>query len=418
MTAEYKFTNETGVITVDTSDLLNEVIDEWKEALGDGLDTDASTPQGTLIQDETLARTSVMKNNAELASVINPGYSYGTFLDSVSALTGTERGKNTNTVARQVVFEGINGVRVPAGSRIRTSNGDIFTVQSEVGPLVGVPVRGILQSQEYGYIPLPLEEFTIVDGIIGWASVRADELTTIVPGGTQLQDAALKVARKRRLYQQGVASLGAIYGRLLALDGVTSVMAIENDTGAPGTVRGITFSTPNGVWVCVDGTASDYAIAKELFLAKMGGQPWDYGAAAQGVNVGAPNGVNVKDPSSKLPYFVKFTRPVLYDGYVTITVKQGTSIATADDIKQAVIAYASGQMNGEEGLVVGASMSAFEIAGAVSQVYPGLYVKKTSVAVVPKGATPPAPAAYTDEWVAGPFDQAVVNLGYIQVSFV
>lgn len=417
MSADYKFTNETGVITVDTSELLSDVIAEWKEALGEGLDTDASTPQGTLIQDETLARTSVMKNNAELASVINPGYSYGTFLDAVSALTGTERGKNTNTVARQVVFEGNAGKVVPAGSRIRTSNGDIFTVQSDV-TLTGSPVRGIIQSVAYGYIPVPLEEFTIVDGLIGWGAVRADSLTTVVPGGTQLGDPALKVARKRRLYQQGVASLGAIYGRLLALDGVTSVMAIENDTGAAGTVRGITFSTANGVWVCVAGTASDSSIASTLFLAKQGGQPWDYGANGQGVNIGQPNGVLVNDPSSKIPYFVKFTRPVMYDGYVNIQVKQGTSIATADDIKQAILNYAAGLMNGEEGLVVGASLSAFELAGAVSQTYPGLYVKKVTVAVVAQGATPPVPGAYSDEYAALPYDEVQIDKGFIQVSFV
>lgn len=417
MSADYKFTNETGVITVDTSDLLTDVTQEWKDALGEGLDTDASTPQGTLIQDETLARTSVMKNNAELSSVINPSYSYGTFLDSVSALTGTERGKNTNTVARQVVFEGNAGKVVPAGSRIRTSNGDIFTVQSDV-TLTGSPVRGVIQSVAYGYIPVPLEEFTIVDGLIGWGAVRADSLTTVVPGGTQLKDPALKVARKRRLYQQGVASLGAIYGRLLALDGVTSVMAIENDTGAAGTVRGIDFSTANGVWVCVAGTASDSSIAATLFLAKQGGQPWDYGANGQGVNVGAPNGVLVTDPSSKLPYFVKFTRSVKYDGYVNIQVKQGTSIATAEDIKQAILNYAAGLMNGEEGMVVGASLSAFELGGAVSQTYPGLYVKKVTVAVVAQGATPPAPGAYSDEYTAFPYDEVQIDKGFIQVSFV
>ena len=417
MTAEYKFTNETGVISVDTSTLLSDVEQEWKQALGDGLDTDASTSQGTLIQDETLARTSVMKNNAELASVINPSYSYGTFLDDVAALTGTERGKNLNTVAREVIFEINNGVTVPAGSRIRTSNGDIFTVQSQVVG-TGSPVRGVIQSEAYGYIPVPIEEFVIVDGLIGWGAVRSDALTTIVPGITKLSDPQLKVARKRRLYQQGVASLGAIYGRLLALDGVTSVMAIENDTGAPGTVRGITFTTANGVWVCVAGTASDYAISETLFLTKQGGQPWDYGANGQGVNVGAPNGVNVKDPSSKLPYFVKWTRPVMYDAYVTIQVKQGTSIATASDIKDAILNYAAGLMNGEEGFVVGASISAFEIGGAVMQTYPGLYVKKASVATVAAGSAPPAPAAYGDEWVAQPFDQAQINIGFIQVSFV
>ena len=70
MSAQYSYIVSTGVITIDTADLLADVQSEWIESLGVGLDVDASTPQGTLIATETLARTSVMKNNAELGSRI------------------------------------------------------------------------------------------------------------------------------------------------------------------------------------------------------------------------------------------------------------------------------------------------------------------------------------------------------------
>ncbi len=418
MTAQYNFINSTGIISADTSDLLADVKSEYQQALGEAIELDASTPQGTLVQDETLARTSVMKNNAELANVVNPQYSYGTFLDALAALTGAQRGHNTNTIATQVAFTGTAGVKVLAGSRITTPNGDEFHVQSDVTLNGNTPVRGVLVSTSYGAIPLEVGALNIKDGIIGWGTVYADSMTTVTLGTTELSDAALKVARKRRLYQQGVGSLGAIYGRLAALDGVTSLMAIENATGAAGNVEGIDFSTPNGVWVCVAGTASDLDIATTLQKAHMGGQPWDYGGTNQGVNVGAPNGVPVVEPNSKVTYRVKFTRPVMYDAYVKVTVKQGTAIANQEDIRQAVLNYAAGLVNGEEGLTVGTSLSAYEVAAAVGSVYPGLYVKKVTVAAVPAGSTPPTPEVYGDEWTANPYDQGQINRGYIQVSFV
>ena len=413
MSADYVFTNDTGIISVDSSELLNDVETEWKDALGQDLDTDASTPQGTLIQNETLARTSVMKNNAELANVFNPSYSYGTFLDAVSALTGTDRGKNNKTLVRAVAFTGTAPTTIPAGSRVKAPNGNVFETLNEIN--ITIPtVYGDLVSQDYGPVDMPVGSLTIIDGVIGWGGAYTDASSTVVLGTTKLSDPQLKVARRRRLYQQGVASLGAIYGRLLALDGVTSVMAIENDTGAPGTVNGITFSTPNGVWICVSGTATDQAIADTLWKAKQGGQPWDYGAAGEGNPVDSPNGVQVIDPGSKLPYWVRFNRPVMWDMYVQITVKKGTSIATTSDIQSAILDYSNGLINGEEGLVIGGDVSGFEIAAAVGFRYPGLYLANCKLAVVPAGGTPPS--VYVEEWIPNPWDMAQINRGFIQVT--
>lgn len=420
MSAEYNYIRTTGVITIDTEELLDDVKSEWITALGSGLDTDASTPQGTLIQNETLARTSVMKNNAELGSVINPTYSYGKFLDAIAALLGIERGKSTNTLVTTATAVGTNGTNVPAGSRVRTPDGDIFvtmTAMSFTSVITSIQVQ--LKSQEYGPVPMPLNTaLTIVDGVIGWASITTTANTAVTLGALELSDAALKANRNKRLFQQGIGSLGAIYSRLLALDGVTSLNAIENTTGAAGTVKGITFSTTNGVWVCVDGTASDQAIADTLWLAHMGGQPWDFGSPPQGNEINPPNGIPTTDPWSKATYYIKFNRPIAWDVYVDILIVQGTAVATSDDIKQIIMDYANGQLNGEQGLVVGASASAFELAGAVVSQFPGLYVKSCSVAGTTHGSAAPSfPSAYGAEWVANPYDKGTILRGYINVRY-
>lgn len=420
MSAEYNYIRTTGVITIDTEQLLSDVESEWITALGTGLDTDASTPQGTLIQNETLARTSVMKNNAELGSVINPTYSYGKFLDAICALLGIERGKSTNTLGDSCLAVGTNGTFVPAGSRVRTPDGDIFVTMTDMTfTSVITQIQVKVKSQELGAIPLPLNtSLVIVDGVIGWASISTTANTNVTLGALELTDPALKANRNKRLFQQGIGSLGAIYSRLLALDGVTSLNAIENTTGATGTVKGITFTTTNGVWVCVDGTASDQDIASTLWLAHMGGQPWDFGSTLQGTSVNPPNGISIVDPWSKASYYVRFNRPINYDVYVDIQIVQGTAVATSDDIKQIIMDYANGQLNGEQGLVVGASASAFELAGAVVSQFPGLYVKSCSVAGVAKGAAAPSfPGAYGAEWIANPYDKGTILRGFINVRY-
>ncbi len=106
MTAQYTYLMDTGTVSIDTSDLLADVENEWLAAFGATLDLDSSTPQGTMIAAETVARASVMKNNADVANTINPNLSYGVFLDAICALLGVDRGINQSTVAHSVQITG------------------------------------------------------------------------------------------------------------------------------------------------------------------------------------------------------------------------------------------------------------------------------------------------------------------------
>lgn len=421
MTASYVFIETTGVISTDTATLLNDVESEWILALGVGLDTDPSTPQGTLIETETLARTSVMKNNAEMGSVINPNYSYGVFLDAIAAFLGLGRDKNIQTVSRGVYLNGDNGTVIPAGSQVETANNDIFILLNDVTIASGAG-RGTFYSQKYGPIEMPENAtLSIVNGynIVGWAGASSDAVTDTTLGTVALSDAALKAARLRQLAIQGIGSLASINARALSVDGVTSILAIENATGAIGNVNGINFTTPNGVWICVAGIYDKQQLVDALWLAHMGGQPYDYGGAGQGVQVDPPFGSQVIDPYSQLGYYVKYTTPVMYDLYVNISVKQSKAIASEEDIRQIILSYANGTLNGEQGFVVGFPQSAFEIGGAVVGAFPGLYVKDCKIAAVVAGSAAPVyPGGYSSEWIPSPWQQPQIVRSMINVQMV
>lgn len=421
MTASYNYIIDTGTVTYDTSTLLSDVQGEWMVALGANLDTDGSTPQGTLIAAEVLARTKTMKNNADLANVFNPDLSYGVFLDAVCWLLGITRGSNRSTVGTGVQMNINANVTVLAGSRVQTSNGDIFTLIADVPALPGGGVTtGNFQSQAYGPIPLPLGALTILDGTTGWGSATVVSGTTVVLGISQLNDGPLKNKRIQQLAIQGTGSSAAIQAAVLAVDNVTSCAVVENNTGSPGVVNGITFTLGSAMWVCVAGTPNQAELAAAMYGAHQGGCPWDYGATGMGTPVNSPNGTPTVDPVTGFAYNTKNTTPIALDCYVNITVHQNGSVSDPNTaVKNALIAYTTGQEDGEVGLVIGASVSAFEMGGAIARQLPGMYVKNCAVACVPHGnAAPSYPSAYSSEVVLAPYQQATLLLSQITVQVV
>jgi hypothetical protein len=420
MTAQYTYLLDTGTIGIDTTDLLDDVETEWKQAFGSTLDTDASTPQGTMIAAETTARTSVMKNNSDLANMQNPNLAYGTFLDAICALLGIERGSNVSTIATGMTLLGDAGISILAGARIQSDNGDIFDLMDTVVIAANGSVKGNFKSEEFGYILVPSGEWKILDGVLGWGGVIAGSGLTVNPGSVQDTDPQLKNRRNEQLAIQGTASAMSISARVLKVPDVQSVQVVENNTGSVGVVNGVQFTKPNAVWVCVAGEPIDNDVAAALYAAHNAGCAWDFGGPGMGIPKNEPDGIQVVDPITGLSYNVLYTTPILYDTYINITIHQTSAASPGSSaIQQVILDYCQGDLEGEAGLVVGAALSAFEVSGAVARIYPGLYVKSCQVAAVPKDAAAPVfPADFSYEWVANQFEQGIQQIGNITVVLV
>lgn len=416
---QYNYITETGTIVADTATLLTDVQNEYKTALGANIDLAASTPQGTLITAETIARTDVMRNNAELANLINPNLAYGAFLDAIASLLGISRGANKSTVGTLIKITGDNLTVIPAGSRISTSNNDVFEIVSPVTiPMSGITTATVT-SQESGPIPLPLGLMTIVDGTIGWGTAEVVNTSVVTLGTLAMKDPQFKNFRNQTLFNQGIGSSAAVMAAVLDVPNITSAMVVENNTGATGLVNGITFTKANAIWVCVAGNPNQLALANALYAAHSAGCAWDYGTA-NGTPVGSPAGIAVQDPATDLFYRVKWTTPVLYDCYVHIIVSQATSVTSPQPaVATAILNYANGELEGEPGFVIGASVSAFEVAGSVSRQLPGLYTKNCTVALVPAGNPAPVyPAGFVTEFTLGVFEQAQLAINNVTVVVV
>lgn len=374
MTDVYTYTTSTGVITTDTSTILTGVQDEYKSLFGANLNVDPDTPQGILITAETASRTAVADNNAAVANQINPNLAGGVWLDALMALTGSYRLAGAPSLVLATI-SGVAGTVVPAGSQAsETLNNAVF----ETTQAVTIPTGGVLAGVEFqsvvdGAITCAAGTLTqIVNGVLGWETVtNPDEAIT----GTLTQsDVAARQARRNTLAAQGTGLAEAITSALYLTPGVTSLTFRENVESTTQVIDGVTM-VPHSLYTCVAGTASSLDIATTLTNTKSGGCAYNNG-------LGIPVQQAVLNQYSGQTITVLFDRPSTVDIVMTITVSELSSVQDLQTaVRNAVVAYANGEVEYMSGFVVGAAVSPFQIAAAITQQIAGIFVQEVQISI-------------------------------------
>lgn len=392
MADPYQYIDLTGVIVPDTSTLQTGVEQEYKDGFQDqNLVVTPDTPQGVLITAETLSRSQEVKNNAAVANQINPQIAGGTFLDAIMALTGIQRVAQTQTVVTDVVVTGVPDTLIPQGVQAENGSRDLFASSGDV--TLDSAGNGIINfiSVAYGPIPCPANDLTsIVTGIIGWETVNNP--TVGVLGSSTQSDQAARALRKNTLAFQGVSLAEAITSALYATEGVHSLAFRENVSATTQTIDGISM-VPHSVYACVQG-GTDTDVAAALLENKSSGAAWNGGTV-----------INLIEPASGQSYAVKFARPNQIGILIKATIKNGT----VDQVTQALLDYANGNIDGEAGFVVGADVSPFELAAAINEEVPGIYVQKVEISLT-------SPVTFSTDPIAIGIDSiAQTQLSYITV---
>jgi hypothetical protein len=364
--ADYLYINNTGVIVPNTGDILSEVQGEYKLAFGDDLSIDPSTPQGVLINAEALARAIVVRNNAALANQINPNIAGGVFLDAILALTGAERNPAVHTTVT-ATLTGVAGTIVPIGSQARdTVNNAIFESLSTV-TLTGGTASVVFRALLPGATTVAIATLTqIVTAVLGWETVSNPAIGT--PGTAEQSDASARALRKVTLASQGSSLPEAIISAVYEVEGVTSLSFRENYTDSNIIIDTITL-LPHSIYLCVNG-GDDEEVATAILSKKSGG-----------CNYNGSTVIDVYEPFSMQTYPVKFDRPTPIPFLVRATVSADVSIEDPQSaVVDAILKYAAGEISGEPGLIVGNPVSCFELAGAVTALYPGIFVHNMETA--------------------------------------
>lgn len=396
MSTPYQYIETTGIITSDTSDVLDEVGTEWQNALGSDLALTSDTPQGKIIAMQTSGRINTVNNNVALANQINPNFAGGVFLDAICALLGLTRQQATFGVKESVPITGIPLQTLQAGLQAKsTSTQTVWASTRQIQLDATGNATVDFQCTTSGPVASPAGDLTIAVQVLGWETINDTVVGTL--GQVQQSDDSLRALRNQTLALQGISTPEAQSSGLAAVPGVLSFSYRENVDSTTEIIDGISL-TGHSVWACVDGGA-DIDVATSLLENKTDGAGWN-GAVA----------VPVVEPASGQTYNVLFDRTVALAAICRCTVYQAN--ATADlstAVPAAVIAYASGQIPGQAGLITGVNASPFEIAYAIGQQIAGIRVAKVELALASTGA-----AGYsTDELVAALNQKYTISLSAV-----
>ena len=165
----------------------------------------------------------------------------------------------------------------------------------------------------------------------------------------------------------------------------------ENVSASQLVIDGVDMK-PKSTFICVDGGV-DQDIADEYYRVRSGGSDFNGDTL-----------VTVTDTTSLQEIPVRLRRPDDKPKLVIVTVKVGTGIDPVDDIKSAVVNYANGLVNGEEGFVTGGDVSAFEIGAAVNAQIADVFVSKCEIAENDGG-----PVFTTDTIITQIFEKASIT---------
>ncbi|HEJ9485640.1 TPA: baseplate J/gp47 family protein [Proteus mirabilis] len=362
--ADYRYINNKGVIVPDTSMLRNNVEDEFRAVFGQSINLSPETPQGVLATMEIENRDAIVRNNAELANQINPDIAGGVFLDAIWALMGGERINATHSYLSDVEFTGIPGTIIPKGSQALTITGAIFETLSPLIIANNGKINGDMRAKEYGPITCGVGQLNkVASSVLGWEKVN--NLTHAVVGRHAESDIKARRRRKQTLAKNTVSVAEAITSSLYELEGVNSLSFRENFNDKALVVDGISL-LPHSIYVCVEGGDS-HEIAKSLLRTKT------IGAAFNG-----DIEINVIEPASGQEYPIKFSRPKEVPVFCRVSVKK-SNIDAQTIIPNALEKWVQGEIDGDNGLVVGREVSPFEISAAINAVEPHLFVTKVEL---------------------------------------
>lgn len=372
----YDYITETGVIVPDTETVLSELQSMMRELFGQDMDLTAETPQGRLLEMWTRNREFCIQICAMVSNMLNLNKASGFVLDDLGALFLLSRKPASHTTTTVIMY-GVAGTIIPAGTRLKTTAGDIFTNDRSYTIGEDGTVSAEYRAVEIGQVPCVANTLTVIlDRVNGLETVNNP--AGVISLGQELEsDNAFRLRIKSGLNVNSIAILSAIKSNLESLTGVSGTYCYDNYTSQDVIVDGLTLGGHSLLAVVDGGDSSE--IAQVLYSKKTLGTGYvEAGGDNSGFNVIEEE---VVDEAYGTTYTVSFVRPILTDVDIAITVarKNYTGDDLEDAVKTAIMNFANGNNPEVDGIVIGGALSPFEISAAVSSEIPEIFIREVKV---------------------------------------
>lgn len=204
-----------------------------RSELGPDLDYSSTSPLGQIFGVAGAALAEVWELSAAVYASGDPEAAVGVPLDNVASLTGTLRPEARASVA-VCTLNLDDGVSVPAGSIVSPAGREqiLFTLDEAVENTSGVTADfpGTFTCTVTGAINVDAGQLTVIGSpITGWNSVTNAE--DAVPGRDVASNQELRALRAQELARRGGSTVSAIRADVLQVEGVDSVIVLENKRG-------------------------------------------------------------------------------------------------------------------------------------------------------------------------------------------
>lgn len=394
----FSFDPTTGEVIPQTSDVLSAVKDMMKSIFGANLVITDESPAGRLSEAIAIAVSRFAAITASYANQINPEYATGQMLDAIGSVFSVVRTGATPTIIA-CEFSGDVGTVIPTGSVIGNSRGLTFSVQDTVTIPEGGTATGRAVCDQPGVVTVENETITNIEkSIIGWSTVK--NTGTIRVGSDIESDLHF---RQRILLSRwtGTAFVDSIHSEIERLDGVDSVVVVENVYSAnmylaeDMSIREFApeegkylMLKPHSICAIVHGETlqeSDNAkIADAIHKTKSAGCGFTaLDEETQIEQKGHKIQQSVVDSNSGVSYDIIFNKPLETHFGVNVTVAKnryaGTPEKLTEDVKNAIDLWVRGDAPFVDGLALGQNVISYEIGAAISDVIPSIQIKKVEL---------------------------------------
>lgn len=304
------FNEKTGFSVQEPQEVREEIAQSWINAFKSDdtpdINTAPETPQGQIIDAETLAITQKDAELAFLANMFNPKTARGIWQDALAEIYFIKRKKAVNSRC-YCVLSGLNGTVIEKGSKIQSSADSTYWDLLETVTIEGnSSVTALFECESEGaIIASPNTLNKIITTVAGWDTVNNVQSATV--GSLEESQQAFEKRRYDSVALNSVGTTASVFSRVNQIDDVVGCYVVDNKTNVNKIIDDYLLK-PHSIYVAVIG-GSNQDIAEAIYRSLSAG--CDYNGNTQ---------ITVVDPHTHAKEKVTFMRPTLQNVYVKVNV--------------------------------------------------------------------------------------------------
>jgi len=315
-------------------------------AFGGNLNPSLETPQGQIASSLTAIIADKNSQLALVANMINPDNAAGRWQDAIGRFYFMTRIPAAGTVV-QATCVGLAGTPINIGDQAKDTNGYIYSCTQAGTILPSGSVVLEFTNNTVGPIPCAVGALsTIYQQVPGWDTIS--NVAAGVEGNLVETQQAFEIRRRASVALNANGSVQSVRANVLAVPGVLSCYAIDNPTGAPVTVQGVTLPA-NGLYVAVVG-GNSLAIAQAIWRKKSAGSNY---MGNTSVVVADTSYTTYPQPTTTVMFEVPAAMPLAVNVLIKANPMLAANITAL--IQSAIVAAAAGQDGGAP-LAIGATI--------------------------------------------------------------